>query len=144
MARPAAPIRERLISRINISSGGCWLWTGSVLNTGYGQIYYRGKTRTAHRLFYEEFLGPVEKDLVLDHLCEIKLCVNPLHLEPVTVGENCLRGSNPMAVNAKKTVCNSGHSLEDPLNVYSYNGKRLCRLCRKNNSKNFRRRNNER
>ena len=67
----------------------CWPWLGSISQRhGYGKFGQRG----AHRVAYEHFIGPVPDGLQLDHLCRVRSCVNPWHLEPVTVGENIRRG----------------------------------------------------
>lgn len=69
---------------------GCWIWLLSV-SSGYGNtkgVFGSKKIHKAHRVIYEKHKGPIPEGLVLDHLCENKLCVNPDHLEPVTVGEN--------------------------------------------------------
>ncbi len=72
----------------------CWLWTMSLDGRGYGQMWDREKrTRvTAHRFLYEHIVGPVPEGLDLDHLCRVRHCVNPAHLEPVTRAENVRRG----------------------------------------------------
>lgn len=72
--------------------GGCWIWTGSVEGKGYGHPTIAGKKHPAHRLAYELLVGPVPEGLHLDHLCRVRRCVNPEHLEPVTSRENSLRG----------------------------------------------------
>jgi hypothetical protein len=46
----------------------------------------------AHRAFYEDYRGPIPPGLVIDHLCRVRLCVNPSHMEIVTRGENTRRG----------------------------------------------------
>lgn len=75
---------------------GCWLWTGAKNWTGYGQRSVRvdGKVRTAraHRMAYELLVGPIPEGLTIDHLCRVRHCVNPDHLEPVTMKENARRG----------------------------------------------------
>jgi hypothetical protein len=71
----------------------CWLWTGTIANNGYGHIYREGgPLMTAHRLSYEVHVGPIPDGLTIDHLCRVRHCVNPDHLEPVTVAENNRRG----------------------------------------------------
>ena len=69
----------------------CWVWLGSTAN-GYPRVTRDGRTVGAHRLVYEETHGPIPDGLQLDHLCRVKLCVNPDHVEPVTCAENIHRG----------------------------------------------------
>ena len=72
---------------------GCWLWTGAMFqSTGYGALRVNGRTTVAHRIGYECFNGPIPAGLVLDHLCRVRSCVNPAHLEAVTGQVNVLRG----------------------------------------------------
>ena len=74
---------------------GCWLWRKALGGgTGYGQLRMNGRTHNAHRVMYERLVGPVPEGLVLDHLCRVRACVNPDHLEPVTFAENMRRGAN--------------------------------------------------
>ena len=70
----------------------CWLWTSTLNWDGYGQIRMQGKMRIAHRLSYETLVGPIPGGLELDHLCKVRNCVRPDHLEPVTHAENVARG----------------------------------------------------
>lgn len=132
---------------------GCWLWVGFVhTRDGYGQINVPRKDGTfdprthklrmttvgAHRVAYEAFKGPIPADLELDHLCRVRCCVNPDHLEPVTRRVNVERGISPMGKNAVKTHCPEGHPLSgDNLLIYTrlYQHGRIghsrdCRLCR--------------
>lgn len=69
----------------------CWLWVG-VLHQGYGVLRRAPKGKLlAHRLSYEINVGPIPDGLVIDHLCMVTRCVNPTHLEPVTLSENTSR-----------------------------------------------------
>jgi hypothetical protein len=72
----------------------CWLWTGCI-SDGYGQIRGEGgataKVRQAIRVSWELIVGPIPEDHEIDHLCEVKACVRPEHLEPVTGAENIRR-----------------------------------------------------
>jgi hypothetical protein len=70
---------------------GCWLWTGYVDRHGYGQ-FKGAKQGSAHRWSYEYHAGPIPEGLQLDHLCRVRSCVNPAHLEPVTCRVNVSRG----------------------------------------------------
>lgn len=126
----------RFFQKIQVlGEADCWLWTGAKTVSGYG-YFVRNESgqrfsARAHRLAYELLVGPVPEELVIDHLCRNKSCVNPAHLEVVTQRENIMRGEAPSAVNARKTHCLNGHLLSD-VNVYvSPRGDRTCRACRR-------------
>lgn len=103
---------------------GCWLWTGKIGHNGYG----KSSARLAHRVSWELQRGPIPAGLVIDHLCRVRHCVNPDHLEPVTIQENIRRGIGQSAVNTRKTHCIRGHALEGE-NLLIKAGKRQCRDC---------------
>lgn len=69
---------------------GCWIWTGAT-HHGYGRGSFIGKNVFIHRLVYEHLITPIPTDLQLDHLCKVRQCANPDHLEPVTSAENVHR-----------------------------------------------------
>lgn len=96
------------------STDGCWHWAGTENGRGYGKIWFLGRQWLAHRLAYEFLIGPLNGH-PLDHLCRNRICVNPAHLEPVSILVNVLRGFAPSAQNARKTHCHRGHefSLEN-------------------------------
>lgn len=74
-------------------NSGCWLWIAALHErAGYGAFRYKGQARLAHRVSYEHFRGIIPAGLVLDHLCRTRCCVNPEHLEAVTLLENIRRG----------------------------------------------------
>lgn len=73
--------------------GPCWLWAGGTNGRGYGRLSYEGIPVPAHAYSYRLLVGPIPDGLMPDHLCCVKLCVNPDHLEPVTNQENGLRGA---------------------------------------------------
>jgi hypothetical protein len=117
---------------------GCWLWMGAVNRGGYGFMhagYVDGKriVRTAHRAIYQALKGPVPDEIDLDHLCRIRSCVNPDHLEPVTRSENLRRGVGAAIVRARTSqieLCPQGHPLSGPNLYMGSEGKRACRECR--------------
>lgn len=84
---------ERFWSKVD-KSGECWIWTGGKRN-GYGFFNVRPTTIGAHRFAYIEANGPVPEGLVIDHRCRVKLCVNPKHLQAVTIALNGQNVSGP-------------------------------------------------
>lgn len=88
-----APLLERLADRIEVESPGCWVWTGFLMANGYGTFTAKESsgTQLAHRLVWEELVGRIPEGLTLDHLCRVRRCVNPDHLEPVTFIVNVRR-----------------------------------------------------
>lgn len=71
----------------------CWLWLANkTAPNGHGRFSTGGSMVMAHRFAYELLVGPIPDGLVIDHLCRVRLCVNPKHLEPVTAVENIKRG----------------------------------------------------
>ena len=84
---------ERINRKIIKDEGSeCWLWQGFKVK-GYGRIRIDGKAKRVHRLMYEQMVGPIPDGLVIDHLCMVRNCVNPEHLEPVTIEENTRRSN---------------------------------------------------
>jgi len=79
---------QRFYDKVEYRSGNCWLWRGSRTNEGYGTFRIDGKMNTAHRWAYEAEHGPIPSGLQVDHLCRMRGCVNPLHMEAVTHAEN--------------------------------------------------------
>ncbi len=106
---------------------GCWLWIGTVKPSGYGTFSFDAGCVRAHRLAYDALVGQVPLGLDLDHLCRVRSCVNPAHLEPVTRRENLHRGETQIARNAAKTHCDHGHPF-DAVNTTFYRHKSAKRL----------------
>lgn len=121
---------ERLWVHVGIGAGGCWIWDGSRFPTGYGRLTLGGQTYYTHRIMHMIFVGEIAKGLHTDHLCRVRECCNPDHLEVVTCRENILRSPiAPAAVNASKTHCKRGHPLSgDNLELLEGVGRR-CRTC---------------
>jgi len=134
------PMAERLEPRIEVGvePGDCWPWTGYIMPNGYGKLTVQGRrSNLAHRLAYETFVGPIPAGLDLDHLCRVRHCVNPDHLEPVTRSENLRRSplpNNGGAFHRSKTHCPQGHPY-DRENTRWYRNERTCKTCRVAHSK---------
>jgi hypothetical protein len=71
----------------------CWVWQRAMYDSGYGAMAFQGRMHNAHRGVYLRFIGPIPDDLQLDHLCRVRACVNPDHMEPVTNAVNIQRGA---------------------------------------------------
>lgn len=125
------PMIDRFWAKVVKSDeNSCWLWQGTT-SRGYGQMWDGHRLNQAHRFAYELLRGPIPAGLHIDHLCRVRACVNPAHLEVVTCRENILRGESLPARNAQKTTCVNGHALT-PENVEAYGWKqrgRRCRMC---------------
>lgn len=111
--KSATSLREHILDRVSIEqTTGCWVWMRKINRGGYGELTINGRRGTrAMRVSYEAFVGPIPPGLALDHRCRHRWCVNPDHLEPVTLGENTMRGDTMPARNIKKEMCPRGHRL---------------------------------
>ena len=107
-------------------TNSCWLWQAAVNDEGYGRF---GPSEYAHRWAYEFCVGPLPDGLQIDHLCRVRNCVNPDHLEPVTGRTNILRGISFSAVHARKTHCPQGHPYDEANTYTSPTAKRRSRQC---------------
>jgi hypothetical protein len=118
----------------------CILWTDHIGSLGYGRIYVGGgKYVYAHRVAYEEQIGPIPEGMVIDHLCRVRCCVNVAHLEVVTNQENIMRGNGIMARNARKTRCDQGHPFDEGNTIARPEG-RACRICARYAAERYRKR----
>lgn len=108
----------------------CTVWIGATNTKGYGVISVDGKVQLAHRIAFESEYGPVPDGMVIDHLCRVRNCVNPMHLEAVTNRENIRRGRAARSLQVGST-CTNGHPLTDGDALYlRSNGVSECRQCR--------------
>ncbi len=122
----------RISSRIQVElPSECWLWTGAKTPNGYAKAWFSGRLRLVHRELFERQYGPIPAGLELDHLCRVRHCVNPKHLEPVTRRENQLRGNGVGGRHARQTHCSRGHAFTEAntLRVSTRPNTRQCRIC---------------
>lgn len=144
-------LREVLLSgSMPEPMSGCWIWVRYRQPRGYGLLSFRGRTTLAHRAAFQSFRGPIPEGMELDHLCRVRCCVNPDHLEPVTRLTNVRRGirpqqmrdNNPGRNHGPYLVCRTkGHPLTKS-NIYESKGRRVCKECHKSRVKRYRQRRN--
>lgn len=136
-------LQSRIIKHsIPVTESGCWIWMGLINKQGYGLIAINGILKKAHRVSYQAFRGGIPKQLVSDHLCRVRCCVNPWHIEIVTNQENIRRGVAGIN-NRSKTHCIHGHELSGENLYINKKKERGCRVCRSKFGKEFRSRNSE-
>lgn len=125
-------MRTRIEERIQVDEQGCWLWP-KIMANGYGQISVGAQTLLAHRAAYEVWKGPITSGLEVDHLCNVRRCVNPEHLLAVPPLENKLRSDSIAMRNRHKTHCVRGHPFSgDNLRLERRPDggvRRVCRTC---------------
>lgn len=128
---------DRFWSKVD-ATGPCWEWTKTKTRTGYGSwtvgSFPNKKTYATHRLSWEILVGDIPAGMELDHLCRVRHCLNPDHLEVVTRSENMLRAGATGSANRRKTHCPQGHEYSGE-NIYMQisNGRRSrsCMICRR-------------
>ncbi len=129
LAKREKPLIDRLLDNAAPGEGDCWLWTGALSKSGYGRIKTSDGHMRPHRAAYEVFIAPIPDGLELDHLCRVRHCINPWHLEPVTHDINMER--------ARLSHCLRGHEFT-PENTYWFTNlrdpnkpkrRRRCREC---------------
>ncbi len=118
---------DRILNKIGF--GDCWEWVGSVNPDGYGKVWHEGQMRYAHRVVWEKLIGPILEGLTIDHLCRNRACVNPAHMEPVTLCENLLRGYGVGAINRRKSRCLAGHPFSSENTQVRREKGRMRRVC---------------
>lgn len=150
-----AKIYEIFLRRIKIDPNGCWRWTSSKAGAGYSKfvVGHRASMGYGHRYSYKIHKGPIPEKMTIDHLCRVRDCVNPEHLECVTQRENVYRGTGIAAITKfmrelppeerraralkasmrakelaiKYTHCKNGHEYTEK--DFCKNGWRKCSVC---------------
>lgn len=120
---------EKFWARVD-ADADCWMWMGALDQDGYGSYTHGGRKWRAHRFAFEDLRSSIPFGLQLDHLCRTRSCVNPDHLEPVTLAENLRRGIGGCRKDGR---CKHGHLL-DAENTLHHRRKtgaisKVCRTC---------------
>jgi hypothetical protein len=115
-----------------VTESGCWIWMGCDGGQGYGAVHFHGRRWLAHRLIYTALVGPISEELDLDHLCRVRCCVNPAHLEPVTRVINIARGDG-----RKRDQCPWGHPYSGKNLYIKPDGTQMCRQCRREEMRRY-------
>ena len=130
------PFRERLFAGFVLEQSGlglegpCLVWQHELDKDGYGRLRYRGRWVRVHRAMFEMFVSLIPPGLEPDHLCRVRRCGAPAHLELVTHRVNMLRGEGIGSENAAKTHCGTCGLPFDEENTYiTPSGSRDCRAC---------------
>ena len=129
--------RVRVSDTLSLNGIPCWEWTGAKDPvTGYARFQVCTPMRLcyAHRFAYLYFTGEIPAGYEVDHVCNVRHCCNPLHLEAVTVQENRRRRD------ARKIACSRGHVFTPETAQIKPNGHRVCRLCNALRARAFRQR----
>ena len=121
---------ERFTSKYK-KVGECWLWQAPLDKDGYGSFFFRGAIRRAHRVAYFGTNGEIPEGNVVNHVCRVRNCVNPQHLQCITHEENSMKDSTSKGyINSQKTACPQGHPY-DKVVVYGGRTQRICSICDK-------------
>ena len=115
---------DRFMRHVDVNPYACWTWSSGLYPNGYGKFKLAtgtpgGRAVLAHRWIYQHYYGEIKN--VINHICEIKNCVNPLHLDDVTQLENVRYSLSD--------YCLRGHNLNDEDVYVEKNGKRHCQKC---------------
>jgi hypothetical protein len=122
-------VAERAATRYTEDANGCWISAYHTSANGYAHVSAKenGKAMNflAHRAAYTHANGPVPKDLVVDHMCFTRSCVNPAHLRALPRHENARR----QGVDFPLGQCRWGHGLEHQKWYGQIEPRRMCSVC---------------
>lgn len=127
--------KERLIMNRTINETGCWLWTASCDQNGYGRLKIDSRVLRAHRVAYEVFVRPLEDGEIVLHNCDVPACINPEHLRAGSHKDNAIdREQKGRGAIQKKTRCKHGHEFGETNYYLQQNDRgyvtKYCRICK--------------
>lgn len=124
------PAIERLMEKVREVESGCWEWFHYIEPSGYAKLWIDRRAVMAHRFSYEFHIGPIPDGLEIDHLCRVRHCVNPYHLEPVTTAENVRRmTAHRTPYQNLRDACPNGHPYDEANTILTKTG-RACSICK--------------
>jgi hypothetical protein len=85
--RPRVEPTTRFWSKVE-KTDTCWVWAGTMNDSGYGLFPFEGKNERAHRFAWALLVGEIEDGKQIDHRCRNRACVRPEHLRVVTNKQN--------------------------------------------------------
>lgn len=129
---------QRFWDKARVDESGCWIWIACIEGHGYGRFRVGRKVPRAHQVIYEALVAPVPEGLCLDHLCRVRPCVNPAHLEVVTLRENTQRGNSGLPQRSR-THCPAGHPYDDENTYLNAEGERNCKECNRARARAYQR-----
>ena len=123
-----------------VTESGCWIWTGSCDRKGYGRFTLPGHSSLAHRISFELYKSVIPFNMCLDHLCHVRCCVNPDHLQIVGHKETVTQGGSGYRLKTQsQTHCKIGHPLSEAYTFIQNSGmRRQCRICRAKTARRYR------
>lgn len=134
--RKRRPVAGRFWEKVQ-KTDTCWLWKAGHNAFGYGVFKWNDKMGLAHRWSYEQAKGPIPEGLEIDHLCRVRNCVNPDHMEAVTHRVNMFRAEAPNNILHRIRTCKNGHPINSENTARRKSGPRkgqimYCKICWKN------------
>lgn len=127
----SAPV-DVLAQATPIPEAGCWIWTGTVNERGYGRVYSGGRMWIAHRLSWTQVNGPIPAHMFVCHRCDTPSCVNPDHLFLGSPRDNVIdMAAKGRHREQKKTHCAKGHAFAGENLRMNNRGERVCLACKR-------------
>lgn len=130
-------LRRRLLSAASPEpTSGCWLWTKSVGNSGYGKLRIGNRDVGAHRASFAAFNGAIPDGACVLHSCDVRACINPQHLFIGSHSDNSkdmVRKGRHKCPARTKTSCPKGHEYTG----VNSQGRRICHQCSNEASKRW-------